>query len=198
MKEKQEITSHDVGTMKEVLQQVETSPAVPAHAELPGLPEPEETALTPTEETALYLTDENKLVQPGTAAGFFEDVATRRMWFNAKTKAESLAVIAAMDNTDYQLADCLGQVIEVIQIIAHETQFETKEKGLISAIRTVIIDAKGKSYGSVADGVRDSVAGLFHMVGMPPYDPPILLTPIEKPTRQGFKTLKLIPVVSIL
>lgn len=163
----------------------------------PG-PQGEETSLTITQAADLATNDSDLDPAPkarGNAMDFFAEAGTKKQWFNVATPQEALQVIAAMDDTDYKLGDCRGQVIDCVQIVAHESTFENKERELIAAVRTVIIDTNGKSYGSVADGVRDSVASLFSMIGFPPYNPPIKLTPVEKTTRSGFKTLKLIPVV---
>lgn len=150
----------------------------------------------PQEEKALAVRGADKPSAPASAGDFFSDVSTKKMWFNQpNSQAEALAIVKAMDDTDEQLLDCIGQVIECVNIIAHEAEFENDQKEIVSAIRTVLIDVNGKSYGSVATGVRDSVRSLFGMVGLPPYNPPIKLTPVQKKTRNGFRTLKLVPVV---
>jgi len=163
----------------------------------------EETAMTTTQAADQVPDQTPAHAQPpaqarGNAMDFFSEAGTKKQWFNVATPLEALQVIAAMDDTDFKLGDCRGQIIDCVQIVAHESEFENKEHELIAAVRTVIIDSQGKSYGSVAQGVRDSVASLFAMIGFPPYNPPIKLTPVEKTTRAGFKTLKLIPVVGKL
>jgi hypothetical protein len=163
----------------------------------------DQTVMTPEptpEETSLATQDPNHTPAGLGRDDFFDSMATRRMWYGTidpNDKMAGLAIVAAIDDTDFQIGDCLGTVIEVVNVAAHETVIETKDKGRVTAIRTVLIDKDGKSYGSVAEGVRDSIANLFAMVGMPPWSEPIRLTPVNKTTRNGFKTLKLIPKVDI-
>jgi hypothetical protein len=149
-----------------------------------------------TQETGLTVAADNAPAALEKDEAFFEGVATRKMWYGAtdpNDKMAGLAIVAAIDDTTFQLSDCIGQAIEVVNIAAHETTIETKDNGPVKAIRTVLIDSQGQSYGSVADGVRDSIANIFALVGMPPWSEPIKLTPVNRTTRNGFKTLKLIP-----
>lgn len=172
-------------------------------AQVPQAPEVEEeiTPTTPQEtdpSAALTVAGPQQALAPLTNGdSLFDDIATRRMWHNSPKgdKLAALSVVAAIDDTTYKIGDCIGQVIDVVNIVAHETSISQPDGGAVLAIRTVLIDQAGMSYGSVAEGVRDSVAQLFALVGLPPYSDPIRLTPVNKTTRAGFKTLKLVPYI---
>lgn len=105
----------------------------------------------------------------------------------ASTQAEKVALYNATSNPDFRVKDEINVPIEVKDIYVHIVELPNDETGEIQpAPRIILIDTKGKSHVAVSQGVYNSVARIFNMVGEPKdWETPIKVVPllINKGTR---------------
>jgi hypothetical protein len=82
-----------------------------------------------------------------------------------KTK---IAIFNAVNGADESIADHIGEVIEVINVVAHPVQLADEVTGeVVNALRTVLIDKNGKSYTAVSQGITSALSKIFSIVGTP-------------------------------
>lgn len=100
-------------------------------------------------------------------------------------------VFNAMNDTDYALRDYVGKIIEITNFVAHKIQIEDERTGEITnATRCVFIDKDGKTYGTVSNGINQSMVKLFGTVGFPgTWENPLPIKIMEKTGRRGFRFL---------
>ena len=111
------------------------------------------------------------------------------------TRDTKIKILQAMDDADFALQDRLGEVIEVEHIMAHSIVFKGDDGRAQQAIRTILITPDGTRYACVSDGVVQSLRNIIGTIGAPPFDPPLKVAPKLVKTRQGYRTLKLEPVI---
>lgn len=102
----------------------------------------------------------DELKNPG--ASFYcsiQDDGTR------KTKA---AIFNAINNADESVADHIGEVLEIVNVVAHPVELPDEETGeIITALRTVLIAKDGKTYTATSQGITSALSKIFSIVGTP-------------------------------
>lgn len=93
-----------------------------------------------------------------------------------------------------------GKSTEIENIIAHDAEVYDKESDEYRhVVRIVVVTPApaSKAYAAVSEGIFNSIQTLTNsdMYGLPPFDPPIKLELVKVPTRKGFKTKRLVPVI---
>lgn len=84
------------------------------------------------------------------------------------TRKSKVKIYNAINNADKKVADCIGEVIELVDVIAHPATVLDEETGEITEIlRTVLIDKDGISYSASSIGITNSLEKIFAIVGMP-------------------------------
>ena len=87
---------------------------------------------------------------------------------NDGSRKSAIAIYNAINNADESLGDHIGEVIEVVNIVAHPVEVTDEKTGeVIDALRTVLIDKNGKSYVAVSQGITNSLARIFSLIGTP-------------------------------
>lgn len=82
-----------------------------------------------------------------------------------KTK---VAIFNAVNGADESIADHIGEIIEVVNVVAHPVQLLDEVTGeVVNALRTVLIDKNGKSYTAVSQGITSALSKIFSIVGTP-------------------------------
>ena len=82
-----------------------------------------------------------------------------------KTK---VAIFNAVNGADEQIADHIGEVIEVVNVVAHPVRLADEVTGeIVDALRTVLIDKNGKSYTAVSQGITSALSKIFSIIGTP-------------------------------
>lgn len=85
--------------------------------------------------------------------------------FNAETDSEKAALYNAMNNPDVQIADHIGQMINMRDIIIEAVDMLNEETGEVrTAPRCTIIDVDGNSYASTSVGIYNAlrkICGIF-------------------------------------
>ncbi len=106
-------------------------------------------------------------------------------------------VFNAMGDTDYALGDKLNETINMVDFLVHSVTMEDDRTGeLVNASRCVIIDDKGKSYGTVSTGVKSSILKIFQTFGNPnTWTNPLPIQAFEKKGRKGYKFIAIKVVI---
>lgn len=92
------------------------------------------------------------------------------------------------------LHDMIGKTIKVRDIIAQNVQLEDMQNPgeMVDTVRVVLIDDKGKAFGTVSSGVMNSLQNIFAIVGQPEsWADPLPVIVREKTGRKGFRFLSL-------
>ena len=111
-----------------------------------------------------------------------------------KTKA---AIFNAINSADESLSDHIGEVLEVVDVVAHPVELVDEESGeVVNALRTVLIDKNGKSYTAVSQGITSALSRIFSIVGMPSWkDEPVRMKIKQVKTRNGNNKVNTIELV---
>jgi hypothetical protein len=111
-------------------------------------------------------------------------------WFSdGLNKKAAMRLVIECDS----LADHLDEVLDVKDIIQHKATVHTKDGTESESIRTVLVTKSGKAYAAVSEGVEASIDMLCENFGPPPWTD-MKVKAIQKATRQGFKTIRIVPV----
>lgn|SRR5438552_7847459 len=125
--------------------------------------------------------------------------------FNLQTSLPSdspehrLMVLSILEADSRPMSELIGQEIYFGDYIFHPVELENPDTGEIAeGIRTVLIQPEGLPVACVSVGVLQSIKRIVsQMRSLPPYDPPVKVRVIQKTTRQGRRTFKLAPVVTV-
>lgn len=138
--------------------------------------------------------------QPGTAVapirtgGPLDFGGLEAQLFSTFPKEDRGRVVALMQGQADQLADIVGQVIQVQHILAHSVETVTEDGEVVGLLRIVLVDPEGKAYATTSAGVRESIRLLAKFYGLPPWADGLKLKVEAIKTRRGFKTFRLSPV----
>ena len=87
---------------------------------------------------------------------------------NDGTRKTKIAIFNAVNGADESVADHIGEILEIVNVVAHPVELVDEETGVIvNALRTVLIDKNGKSYTAVSQGITSALAKIFSIVGTP-------------------------------
>lgn len=113
------------------------------------------------------------------------------------TRKSKIAIYNAINSADENLADHIGEVIEVVDVVAHPVQLADEESGeIIEALRTVLVAKDGKTYTAVSQGITNSLQRVFSIVGMPSWkDEPVKMKIKQVKTRNGNNKVNTIELV---
>jgi len=113
---------------------------------------------------------------------------------SAKSKAD---IYNAINSPDEKLAEHIGEVIELVHILAHEVQLPDEETGeIIRCLRCVLVDKAGKTYEAVSGGVANSISRMLQIFGQPEtWTAPIKVKAKQKATRNGNNKVTTLEIV---
>ena len=114
---------------------------------------------------------------------------------SAKSKA---SIYNAINSPDEKLSEHIGEVLELIHIVAHEVQLVDEETGeLVRVLRTILVDKNGKSYEAVSGGVANSISRLLQIFGQPAeWTEPIKVKAKQKATRNGNNKVTTLEIIA--
>lgn len=117
-------------------------------------------------------TEALEVVTPTVANGMIADFASAAPSFYCSfvpsTDAGKRQLYNAMNNADVQLADHIGQVINMRDIIIEPVEITKEDSGeVVTAPRCIIIDTDGNSYTCVSTGIYNALRRLCTVFGMP-------------------------------
>ena len=106
---------------------------------------------------------------------------------NSGSMKDKAAIFNAVNSPDKRISDCIGETINLANIVAHPIKLVDEESGeLMDAMRMVLISDKGVSYEAVSSGLVNAVQRILQIFGQPDtWDEPIPVKPIQKGTRNG-------------
>jgi hypothetical protein len=110
------------------------------------------------------------------------------------TISDPLEVIAGINDT-IPLGDFVesGEVFKVNDVTIHAATVTQDDGEVIEVRRTVLHTDKGVNVAAVSEGVVGSIRQISALYGPPPWDG-LKLKAVQKSTRKGFRTYRLIPV----
>ena len=119
---------------------------------------------------------------------------------NDGTRASQIKIYNAINSVDETLAEHINEVLEIVNIVAHPIELTDEETGeIFTALRTVLIDKNGISYGAVSGGITNSLARIFAIVGKPDggawEDEPVKIKVKQVQTRNGNNKVNTIELV---
>lgn len=113
------------------------------------------------------------------------------------TRASKIAIYNAVNSQDEQLSDHIGEVLEIVDVVAHPVTLTDPETGEVTnALRTVLVDVNGVKYGAVSAGITSSLQKIFAIVGMPSWtDEPVKMKIKQVKTNNGVNKVNTIELV---
>lgn len=107
------------------------------------------------------------------------------------TRESKIKIYNAMNEADAKLADQVNKELLIQDLVAFPVEIVTEDGEIIRAMRMIFVTPEGETFASVATGVLSSIEKIIGIVGPAPWTPALRVTPIQQPTRNGFKTLTL-------
>lgn len=87
---------------------------------------------------------------------------------NSGDRKSQIKIYNAINSAEEQLADHIGEVLEVVDVVAHPVELVDEETGeVFQALRTVLITKDGKGYSATSQGITSALSKIFSIVGMP-------------------------------
>lgn len=113
------------------------------------------------------------------------------------TRKSKVSIYNAINGADESLADHIGEIIEVVDVVAHPVTLLDEETGeAVNALRTVLVDKNGKSYTAVSQGITNSLSRIFSIIGMPSWkDEPVKMKIKQIKTNNGNNKVNTIELV---
>ena len=107
------------------------------------------------------------------------------------TRASKVAIYNAVNNAEEQLSEHVNEVLEIVDVIAHEIDLPDMNTGeVVKVVRTVLVDVNGVGYQAVSQGVISSLSKIFQIVGLPSWiDEPVKMKPKKVKTANKFEVL---------
>ena len=114
---------------------------------------------------------------------------------NDGSRASRVAIYNAMNAVTEKLDDHVNEVLNIVDVAAHTIYLDDEQTGESrECVRVILIDADGKGYAAVSEGVVSSLTKIFQLVGRPHWDEPLKMKPMRQAVRSGFKTMILVLV----
>lgn len=105
----------------------------------------------------------------------------------SETIEERLAIFDAVSNAQ-TLEDHLNECINVENILIQPVETVDKLTGEVTARNRIsLIDTDGVAYACMSIGVETALKQLFGIVGEPPWNGGIALTPVKQQGNNGYK-----------
>ena len=103
------------------------------------------------------------------------------VWSSFETPEESAAALMEAG----QLADHIGEVFQLANVVAHWVTIDGGDKGMLIKQRTIIVDKDGQSLSCVSDGVKNALSIVFGLKGRPPFNPPLPVKIVQLKAKVG-------------
>lgn len=116
------------------------------------------------------------------------------------TRKSKIAIYNAINAPDKQLAEFKGKTLEIVNVVAYPVSIADEETGeIIECLRTVLVDKKGVGYAAVSQGITNSLARIFNIIGTPDNGAwekePVKMEIKEVATRNGVNKVNVIELV---
>lgn len=109
------------------------------------------------------------------------------------TDIEAKKTVFSAVNDAEPLSDHLGEILNVVDIVAHKVEVANEESGEIDeATRVVLLTSDGTALASVSVGIQGAVRNILAFLGEPStWNGAVKLIPVEKKGRRGFRYMSL-------
>lgn len=105
-------------------------------------------------------------------------------------------LVRTMSKPDLRVEELIGTEIAIVGIVAQAVMLTDEKTGEeVEAPRIGLILADGNTAGATSQGVLASCKTLAALYGLPSDDNPWTVTVRQVPTRKGYRTFELLPVV---
>lgn len=111
-----------------------------------------------------------------------------------------ITIYNAINSPSKTLAEMKGKTLEIVNVVAYPISITNEETGeIITCLRTILIDKKGVGYAAVSQGITNSLARIFSIVGTPDNGAwekePVKMEVKEVNTRNGNNKVNVIELV---
>lgn len=84
------------------------------------------------------------------------------------SRKNKVAIFNAINGADESVAEHIGEVLEIVNVVAHPVTLPDEETGeVIECLRTVLVDKNGKTYVAVSQGIASALSRIFSIIGTP-------------------------------
>lgn len=116
------------------------------------------------------------------------------------TRKSKVAIYNAVNNAEESLNDHIGEVLEIVNVVAFPVDLLDEETGeMIQALQTVLVAKDGKTYKATSQGITNSIVRIFSIVGKPDNGAwekePIKIKVKQVKTRNGNNKVNIIELV---
>lgn len=116
------------------------------------------------------------------------------------TRKSKVAIFNAVNSADESLGDHIGEVLEIVNVVAHPVSLIDEVNGeVVECLRTVLIDKKGTTYTAVSQGITSALSRIFSIVGSPDngawMEEPVKMKVKQVKTRNGNNKVNTIELV---
>lgn len=113
------------------------------------------------------------------------------------SRKSKVAIYNAVNGADESISDHIGEVLEVVDVVAYPVTITDDETGeIMEVLRTVLVTKDGKAYTAVSQGITNSLARIFSIVGKPSWkDDPVKMKIKQVKTRNGNNKVNTIELV---
>lgn len=113
------------------------------------------------------------------------------------TRKTNIMIYNAVNSADESLSEHIGEVLEITDVVAYPVQLADEVTGVITdALRTVLIDKAGKTYTATSQGVTNSLARIFSIVGEPSWaKEPLKIKAKQVKTRNGENKVTILELI---
>lgn len=103
------------------------------------------------------------------------------------TMKSKAAIFNAVNSPEKRVSDCIGDVINLKDIVAHPVKLVDEKTGeLLETMRMVLISDAGVGYEAVSTGLVNAVQRILQIFGQPEsWTEPIPVKVVQKGTRNG-------------
>lgn len=119
---------------------------------------------------------------------------------NDGTRKSAIAIFNAINSADDEVANHIGEVLEIVNVVAHPATAVDEETGEVTEyLRTILIDKKGKSYSAGSVGITSALSRIFSLIGTPDNaaweDDPVKMKIKQVKTKNGQNKVNTIELV---
>ena len=131
-------------------------------------------------ENAITKANVGQLIAEGVGASYCSIAADRN------DRAKAAKVYNALNNPEFRVSDFINKDIAVSDVLIEVSEIMNEDTGAIDTVpRVVLIDDAGKAYQSVSVGMFNCVKNAIKVFGEPTWEPALVFTIRQKPTKNG-------------
>lgn len=116
------------------------------------------------------------------------------------SRESKIDIYNAISREDKKIGECINEVIEVVDVVAHPITLPDEETGeIINTVRTILVDKNGNNYVGVSNGINSALTRIFAIIGRPDngawHEKPVKMKIKQIQTRTGNNKVNTIELV---